>query len=164
MGKCRTTEISNKIALLSRNNHDCQVVVDEIGVGAGVVDELVALGVNVIPFNSSAKSSYPDLYYNLRAEAWSLAGKMFSEGRVSSDGTLDLKLRNQLLMPRYDFKTNGKTIIEPKDSIKKRLGCSPDRADAYVMGLWAGEKVKKAKHTVSSSQIKKWYQKYRRVG
>jgi len=28
-------------------------------------------------------------------------------------------------------------LIEPKAEIKKRLGRSPDRADAYVNGLWA---------------------------
>lgn len=164
MGKSRTTEVSNAIARLSQANGDCQAVVDEIGVGAGVVDELSAMGIKVIPFNSSSKSIEPDKYYNLRAEAWMRAAKMFSEGRISSDNSIDFKLKNQLLMPRYEFKTNGKVIIEPKDSIKRRLGSSPDRADAYIMGLWAGDRLKEVRHTVSDSQIKSWGQKYKRVG
>ena len=31
----------------------------------------------------------------------------------------------------------GRSGIEPKADIKKRLGRSPDRADAYVNGLYA---------------------------
>ena len=164
MGKSKTTEISNAISRLSRSHGNCQAVVDEIGVGAGVVDELGGMGVSVIPFNSSSKSVEPDKYYNLRAEAWMVCAKLFSEGRISSNGTIDLKLKNQLLMPKYMFKTSGKIIIEPKDSIKKRLGSSPDRADAYIMGLWAGNKLGSAKHSITSTMIAKWRNKYRRVG
>ena len=36
----------------------------------------------------------------------------------------------------YAFR-NAKILIEPKADIKKRLGRLPDRADAYVNGLWA---------------------------
>lgn len=163
MGKSRTTEISSKIAELSRMNSGCPAIVDEIGIGAGVVDELVKLGVSVIGFNSSAKSSDPDVYYNLRAEAWSLAGRLMSEGRLATNGSIDLKLKNQLLMPRYSYR-NGKTLVEPKESIKKRLGSSPDRADTYVMGLWAIENNKGKTSSVTSSQIHQWTQQYSRVG
>ena len=37
--------------------------------------------------------------------------------------------------PTYEFR-NGKILIESKADIKKRLGNSPDRADAYVNGLY----------------------------
>jgi len=46
------------------------------------------------------------------------------------------KLKVQLATPTYEFR-NGKILIESKSEIKKRLGCSPDRADAYVNGLYA---------------------------
>ena len=67
-------------------------------------------------------------------------------------------------MPRYEFKTSGKVIIEPKDSIKKRLGCSPDRADAYIMGLWAGNRAGSATRSITRAQMCNWYNKHRRVG
>ena len=49
---------------------------------------------------------------------------------------IDPKLKGQLTTPTYAFR-NGKILIEAKADIKKRLGRSPDRADAYVNGLWA---------------------------
>ena len=48
----------------------------------------------------------------------------------------DIYLRGQLTTPRYGFRS-GKILIESKDSIKQRLKKSPDRADAYVNGLYA---------------------------
>ena len=48
----------------------------------------------------------------------------------------DVKLKGQLTTPTYAFR-NGKILIESKSEIKKRLGNSPDRADAYVNGLYA---------------------------
>jgi hypothetical protein len=45
-------------------------------------------------------------------------------------------LKGQLATPTYAFR-NGKILIESKAEIKKRLGNSPDRADAYVNGLYA---------------------------
>ena len=35
---------------------------------------------------------------------------------------------------------NGKILIESKEKIKERLGRSPDRADAYIIGLHTLEK------------------------
>ena len=47
-----------------------------------------------------------------------------------------MRLKGQLATPTYEFR-NGKILIESKADIKKRLGNSPDRADAYVNGLYA---------------------------
>jgi hypothetical protein len=49
---------------------------------------------------------------------------------------IDVKLKGQLTTPTYEFR-NGKILIESKADIKKRLGNSPDRAVAYVNGLYA---------------------------
>ncbi|MCK5915704.1 MAG: hypothetical protein KAG92_06165 [Deltaproteobacteria bacterium] len=46
------------------------------------------------------------------------------------------KLKGQLTTPTYAFR-HSKILIESKSEIKKRLGGSPDRADAYVNGLYA---------------------------
>ena len=60
---------------------------------------------------------------------------MFAAGDVQLR-TNDTQLKGQLSTPVYAFR-NGKILIEPKADIKKRLGRSPDRADAYVNGLYA---------------------------
>jgi len=53
---------------------------------------------------------------------------------------MDDKTRGQLCTPEYKFR-GGKILVEPKADIKERIGCSPDRADAYVMALWAWQYV-----------------------
>ena len=42
------------------------------------------------------------------------------------------ELTGELCMPTYMF-NNGKFQLEPKDAIKKRLGRSPDLADALAL-------------------------------
>ncbi len=157
LGHCRTTEISNRLAVLSRQTVDhynmsgkCAIVVEAIGsdIGAGVVDELVELGEEVIVYNPSLKSMYKNeqkkpIYYNIRAEAWSKAAKILSSGILDEDSNTVVEcknmyqeLRTQLCTPQYKFKS-GKIIIESKAKIKERLGRSPDHADAYIIALWA---------------------------
>lgn len=144
MPQCRTTEISSRLAVMSRDNKDCQVVVESIGadIGAGVIDELLALGVETIQYNPSAKSIEPEKYYNMRAEVWDTAAKILASGIIDKTSNFivynkfEQTLRNQLCVPKYQFR-NGKLLIESKDDIKERLGCSPDRADTYIIALWA---------------------------
>lgn len=145
MPYCRTTEISGRLATMSVQNENCQIVVESVGadIGAGVIDELVELDKDVILFNPQGKPDDPELYYNMRAEAWERAGKILSDGVIDRHSNcvvvltnLGQTLRSQLCTPRYKFK-RGKIIIEDKEAVKARLGHSPDRADTYVMGLWA---------------------------
>jgi len=46
---------------------------------------------------------------------------------------------------------NGKILIEPKEKIKERLGRSPDKADAYIIGL----------HTLNNAVIEESYGDWR---
>ena len=48
------------------------------------------------------------------------------------------ELRAELCSARYEPQISG-IKLEDKDDIKKRLGRSPDYADAYVMANWRGE-------------------------
>jgi len=134
MGYSRTTDVSDALTELSRRHHNCQIVVDEIGVGGGVIDELHKDGRRVLAFNSSSKPQ-SDKFYNLRAEAWWELGQHFAQGEI---GCMEMtpNLIAELTAPTYSFR-NGKVLIESKDNIKKRLGRSTDEADAYVMGVWA---------------------------
>ena len=133
-GAGRTTQTSNRLAELSRQHHDCPVVVDEIGVGAGVVDELYQMGRKVIPFNGAEKADDPKKFYNRRAEAWWECATHFSRSEIGCKN-LSPDLRKDLTAPRYDFR-KGKILLESKDNIKERLGRSPDKGDCYVMGIW----------------------------
>lgn len=110
--------------------------VDEIGVGAGVVDRLRELNVDIIPVNSSEREA-GSVYYNRRAEVHAYAADLFQEGLVSIPYEDD-ELADELSWAKYKtVRSSGAFQVEPKDEIKKRHGRSPDRSDAAINGLWA---------------------------
>ena len=45
------------------------------------------------------------------------------------------ELEAELVAPTYSFDTQGRIKVEPKEAIKKRLGRSPDLADALALSL-----------------------------
>jgi len=111
------------------------VIVDAIGVGDGVKSRLQELGTEAIPFIASeAPKNEEGLYANLRAEAWASLAKEFRNGRVRLTWE-DQELWRQLTAVRYKY-ASGKIAIEAKKDTSSRLGRSPDRADAYMMGVW----------------------------
>jgi hypothetical protein len=133
-GQRDTMYTANRLHVLSVEHHICPIVVDEGGLGGGVVDRLREMDNIVYGVDSSRKSSFPEKYGNLRAEVWDNAAKMFSDGAVELHHG-DTELRTQLQVPKYKYK-NGKIYVEPKADIKKRMSRSPDRADAYINGLY----------------------------
>lgn len=109
------------------------VNVDGIGVGASVVDALKGTPeVSVREVNVGEKATDED-YYNLRSQLWFGIGQWLSEG-----GTLDPDpdLERELLAARYSFDPRGRMKVEPKADIRKRLGRSPDRADALALAVY----------------------------
>ncbi len=134
-GKKSLMHTANILHTISHKNGDCLIVVDVCGIGAGVVDRLIEMGDNVLGIDNASKSEEPEKYYNLRSEIWCKAADMFADGDIQLKNA-DHRLQGQLCTPRYEFR-NGKILIEAKADIKKRLGNSPDRADAYVNGVYA---------------------------
>ncbi len=134
-GKKSLMHTANILHTISHKNGDCLIVVDVCGIGAGVVDRLIEMGDNVLGIDNASKSEEPEKYYNLRSQIWCKAADMFADGDIQLKNA-DHRLQGQLCTPRYEFR-NGKILIEAKADIKKRLGNSPDRADAYVNGLYA---------------------------
>ena len=123
--------------------------VDVIGIGAGVVDRLRELGIDVEAFNASTGSVFTDAsgeieFLNRRAAAWwglremlDPAGHENREARGVDEVILpyDEELLGDLCTPRYKRTSAGKIAVEEKDQIRKRLGRSPDRGDAVVMAF-----------------------------
>jgi len=112
-------------------NKPAEILVDSIGVGAGVVDRLIELGLPARGINVSEVPGMGKGYANLRAELWYkardwLAGR---ESRLPKDQDLV----SELVTPRYKFTSSGKILVESKDEMKRRGLPSPDRADAFVL-------------------------------
>jgi phage terminase large subunit len=111
-----------------------RVNIDEIGVGGGLVDilqqdgDLDVNGINV------AERATADGYALLRDQLWFGCADWLKEGGAIPE---DPKLHSELVAPTYKFDAQGRQKVESKDDIKKRLGRSPDRADALCLSTYS---------------------------
>ncbi len=97
------------------------------GYGAGVEDGLRQAGFACVPVYGSG-SPIDQRFFNKRAECWwELAEWVRDRGTIPDIA----ELAKELLAPTYTVKKD-KILIEEKDQIKKRLGWSPDIADALA--------------------------------
>ena len=105
---------------------------DGIGLGAGVVDRLSQiLPIPVYSINVSESPMSTDIYANLRAELWFTARDYLKAGNVSLPD--QQRLVEDLCSPRFEYKSNGTLALEPKQMTARRLGSSPDWADAFIL-------------------------------
>ena len=108
-----------------------QIMVDSIGIGAGVVDRLRELGLPVTGINVTESPALGDTYANLRSE---LAGRAL-QWFQARDCWLpdDENLCAELVAIKYTFTSNNKLQLESKDVMRKQKRGSPDRADAFFL-------------------------------
>lgn len=133
-----------------------EILVDSIGLGAGVVDRLRELNLPARGINVAESPAMGTTYRNLKAELWHKA-KAWLEARDCWMPKDEL-LVAELATVRYSFTSSGKIQIEGKDEIRKRGLASPDRADAFCL-TFAGDAVIGA---YGSSASSKWSQPLRR--
>lgn len=98
------------------------------GFGGGWIDQLRVLGRSPIAIHFAGKAVDPR-YANKRAEMWFAMAKWIKEGGALPNIP---NLIAELTTPTYSFK-GDQFLIEPKEEIKKRLGRSPDLADALAL-------------------------------
>jgi len=134
-GQKDTMYTAGKIHIWAQEKNPDLIGIDVVGLGAGVADRLREMGNEVLEVNSAEKADEEEKYRNIRAEMWWTAGRKFAEKDIELHWK-DEELKRELSSTRY-FIRNGKIQMEGKDDIKKRLGKSPDKADAYLIGLRA---------------------------
>ena len=112
-----------------------QVYVDEIGVGAGVVDRLEEQGREACGINFGSAAHEPERYANLRAESyWKLRDALRPDGeRPLQIPARYGRLCSELTSMEWSPTSKGKILMEPKEKIKQRIGRSPDYADALAL-------------------------------
>ena len=108
-----------------------EILVDSIGLGAGVVDRLRELKLPARGINVSESPAMAGTYLNLRAELWHKAKAWLEKRDCKIPNNEDLI--GELATVRYTFTSNGKIKIESKDDIRRRGLKSPDMADAFVL-------------------------------
>lgn len=110
-----------------------EILVDSIGLGAGVVDRLRELGLPVRGVNVSEAPSVGGTYQNLRTElVFKLRGWLEERGSKLPD---DEQLIAELTSIRYSFSSSGKMKAESKDDMRRRGLSSPDLADAVCLTM-----------------------------
>lgn len=115
------------------------IYVDVIGIGAGVVDRLRELGLPVIGVNVAESAPTKSEYLRLRDELWFRALEFFRGKDVFV--AEDRELLAELTAPTYTFHSSGRMVVEAKAETKKRLGMSPDKADAFCLTFAGGASI-----------------------
>ena len=109
------------------------IVVDEDGVGGGVVDGLKCQG-----FVNNSKP-YNPVYQNLKSECGyklaELASEIFIECELP-DGEIEMIRQELGMLKTYESDKDGKLRILPKEKIKEIIGRSPDWMDVFIMRMF----------------------------
>ena len=107
------------------------VLVDSTGVGGPVADQIRKLRPNtaVIDINFGARSPDPK-FGNMRTYMWWQMREALRAGLAIED---DPELERELTAPQYTSDAKEVVWLEKKADIKKRLGMSPDDADALCI-------------------------------
>ncbi len=125
-----------------------EVVVDEPGVGGGVVDEGKRAGLPIVAYHGGRGLSEGEgdseedcrMFANVRARDWWKARRIFERSMIAlaiEDNELAEELVAELASVHYEYNDREKIKVESKKDMQKRLGddASPDLADTVIMGL-----------------------------
>ena len=110
-----------------------EILVDSIGLGAGVADRLRELKYNVRDVNVAESAAMNPQASRLRDELW-LTLRDWLQQRACKLPKMD-ELRVEISAPIYRFNSNGTYKIESKDEMRKRIRRSPDLADALCLSF-----------------------------
>jgi hypothetical protein len=135
----RTMDFARRIAeeirfYRSEEGLEAQAIIEELGMGVGVVESLEDMGYaeNVWGINTGVSASEPELYSNLRCEMWAL-GKEWLEGEVELPNIPEL--HDDLASVKRKPNANGKLRLETKEEMRRRGLKSPDVGDAWALTL-----------------------------
>jgi hypothetical protein len=128
-----TMQLAGRIAAAIRAFQPQRVYIDEVGVGAGVVDRLREQGYPVKGINVARSALQSAIFANLRAEGYWKLRERFSLGLISIPN--DNQLMGELAAMRYSYDSLGRVIMESKDEMRSRGLPSPDRADALMLAF-----------------------------
>lgn len=120
-----------------------RVVVDAVGLGAGVVDRLRELkaeglsalqGTTVVAFESGGRAARPEQYVSRRDEAYLALRDRFRDSQIAL-AVRSGPLTGQLCALKYGFTSRGQIKVESKDELRRRGLSSPDHADAVALAF-----------------------------
>lgn len=149
----RTADRLEQIAYRAARDATCGIsdvvlAIDDDGVGGGVTDRLRRKGLTVRGVHAGGTARDKNGYPNRRSELWFALAERSAEGRLDlsrlSPESMTL-VRAQLQAPEWGLDLHDRRVVETKDVTKKRVGRSPDDADALnlaftfrddTVGIW----------------------------
>lgn len=125
-------QVGARASALAQEEGCSVIMVDEAGLGSGVVDYLATIGAPVVGVQAGAKADDDKQFYNKRAEMW-WRMKQWLEGEV--DIPDDPALADQLIALEYEYDLKERVKLEKKEDLAERLPSlgSPDRADSLAL-------------------------------
>jgi len=127
--------IKNKWDETEPDDRPCAIVIDVIGVGAGVVDrlrEFPGIGGVVVALNVSESPAVKAKFHKLRDEMYWKGREWFEGMNVECQ---DPEIGGEIGDVLYWFTSSGQIKVEPKHDIKERLGRSPDVGEGFLLSL-----------------------------
>jgi phage terminase large subunit len=110
-----------------------EIIVDEDGIGGGVVDNLKCRG-----FINNSRPTNPN-YQNLKSECGYKLAEKASQIYIKCDlpeKEVDMIKQELGMLKTYDSDKDGKLRIMPKEKIKEHIGRSPDWLDVFIMRMY----------------------------
>ena len=132
-GKKSNSEVYGYLVDLKQKMGDGTLIVIDEGGGQGIIDRLLENEFDCLPINFGSKALDEERYYNKRAELYGMAQQTMKDRQCAIPN--DPKLHTELCAIQYEIRKEQQMQLETKDKIKARISRSPDRADAYVLGL-----------------------------
>ena len=117
-----------------------EILIDAIGLGAGVYDRCKELGLPVRAINVGEAAATRENCMRLRDELW-FKGREWFQNKLCSIPQDDALIA-ELTSPTYTFTSTGKMVVEAKADLKKRGLRSPDLADAFLLTFACGDRRK----------------------
>lgn len=135
--KKATTWISQSIEDL-RKMHGISirnVIVDEDGVGGGVVDQLKCVG-----FVNNSSPVNEENFNNLKSQCYFKLAELINKGLIHVN-CQDMDIRSMLTeeleqVKQHNMDKDTKKQVLPKDKVKELIGRSPDISDALMMRMY----------------------------
>lgn len=119
------------------------IIVDEDGVGGGIVDNLSGIRGfvnNSRPLQKEINPNNTENFINLKSQCYFYLADLVNTGQISIN-ELDPRTKNLIIedleqIRKKDPDKDGELAIVPKDKIKERLGRSTDVGDALMMRMF----------------------------
>lgn len=135
--KKATTDVADmikglcKMYSIGRSN----VVIDEDGIGGGVVDQLDGC----YGFVNNSRPLEGENFANLKSQCYFKLAELVNEGKIYVNCP-DIDIKGQLIeeleqVKQKDMDKDGKRAVIGKDKVKELIGRSPDLSDSLMMRM-----------------------------